>query len=217
MLTSLGSLRLGASYLGEVPQAVNAIALTLGGLCVQAPLAISQAVSIRIGNLLGANQPNKAKRASEAAQIFTFVIIGITAILLQVVRHSFGYLFSKDPEVVEVFDRMVGLSLQLVVFMGVPSTYTSTGMDGCNGGFLRWYPRRLHGCLERWRSTYYRFPHQHLQLLLCGSARGSCHHHQNAKDRGPLGGIVHSNVRSSRPNAIENTEVGIIWLLPGGS
>lgn len=107
-------LRLGATYLGEVPQAVNAIALTLGGLCWQLPFAISQAVAIRIGNLLGANLPRKAKRASEASQVFTFVITGVTAILLQVLRRSFGHLFSKDPLVVEVFDRMVCLSCDTI-------------------------------------------------------------------------------------------------------
>lgn len=103
------TVRLGATYLGEVPQAVNAIALTLSGLCWQIPFAISQAVSIRIGNHLGANLPHKAKRASNAAQMFTFVITGITAILMQVLRRSFGHLFSKDPLVIEVFDRIVRL------------------------------------------------------------------------------------------------------------
>ena len=99
--------RLGATYLGEVPQAVNAIALTLISLCWQLPLAISQSIAIRVGNLLGARQHKKAKCAAKAAQIFTLIIAGVTAIFLQVMRRSFGHLFSKDPLVVEVFDRMV--------------------------------------------------------------------------------------------------------------
>lgn len=73
------------------------------------PFAISQAVSIRLGNHLGANLPHKAKRASEAAQLFTFGITGVTAVLLQIFRRGFGQLFSNDPLVVEVYDRMVRL------------------------------------------------------------------------------------------------------------
>lgn len=73
-------------------------------------------MAIRIGNLLGANLPHKAKRACEAAQMFTVVVTGATAVLLQVLRRSFGHLFSKDPLVIEVFDRMVSSSLVCGLF-----------------------------------------------------------------------------------------------------
>lgn len=99
---------LGASYLGEVPQSVNAIALTLSGVCWQIPYAINQASAIRIGNLLGANLPHKANRASQAARYFALVVTGISAVAIQVFRNSLGHLFTKDLDVITMFDRMVG-------------------------------------------------------------------------------------------------------------
>lgn len=101
------NLRLGAAYLGEVPLAVSAIALTLAGVFWQIPLALSQAVAIRIGNLLGARLPRSAKRASEAAQIYTVIIAGASAMVLQLARRHFGQLFSKDPLVLALFGRIV--------------------------------------------------------------------------------------------------------------
>lgn len=103
----LASLRLGATYLGAASQATNAIALTLIAICYQLPFSISQAISIRVGNLLGADLPQHAKIASKAAQLFAFLSIAPVAILLQVFRHSFVRLFSSDPEVISLFDRMV--------------------------------------------------------------------------------------------------------------
>lgn len=160
--------RLGAAYLGEVPLAVNSIALTLACLFWQTPLALCQASSIRIGNLLGANLPHSAKRASEAAQIYTFVITGITAILIQVLRRHFAQLFSRDPLVLGLFDRMVrtvsptrNATSMLTVLLGMACS------SGC---ILRWHSRRLYWNVEgRW-SALCRFPLQSLQLLVGWSA-----------------------------------------------
>ncbi|KAK9900763.1 MATE efflux family protein [Cystobasidium minutum MCA 4210] len=119
---------LGASYLGQVPQTVNAIAITVGGVCLQLPFGISQASAIRVGNLLGANSPHKAKIASQAAQISAFIATAITALAIQVFRKPLGHLFTTDLLVIEMFDRMA-------YFVAIVSFFD--GIQGACGGILR--------------------------------------------------------------------------------
>jgi Na+-driven multidrug efflux pump len=151
-------LRLGATYLGETPQAVNAIALTLGGLVWQLPLALSQAVAIRIGNLLGANLPRTAERASEAAQVFTLIITATSAVLLQVLRRHFAQLFSTDPLVLALFSRMVRATSS-ITHTDI-SLLPSSGMAAGNRCILRWNSGCMYRCIEGGRSARYRFSHQ---------------------------------------------------------
>lgn len=73
------------------------------------PYAIAQAVSIRTGGHLGSGHPRKAYCAFKASQYFAFIVTSILVILLQVFRLNLGHLFSNDPLVIEVFDRMVGV------------------------------------------------------------------------------------------------------------
>lgn len=101
------AMSLGAGYLGELSQAANAIAVTMGSLCWQLPLAISQSSSIRVGHHIGSNQPDKARKAAQAAQILAIFITGLGAIGLTLGRHLFGQAFAVDPAVSLLFDRMV--------------------------------------------------------------------------------------------------------------
>ena len=117
------AISLGSTYLGEVTQATSAILATVGSLAWQTPLALSSesnykagsdransatvAVSIRVGNLIGAGKPQQAKKAATVAQIFALSVVTTTAILIFVFRRSFATLFSQDSAVIAATDRCV--------------------------------------------------------------------------------------------------------------
>lgn len=128
--------------------------------------------------------PRKAKRASQAAQIFAFSVTGVTAILLQVLRRSFGQVFSSDPLVVETFDRMVRKHLNSALEYEL--TALSLGLVSCDNGILRGHRRRRLWNSEGWRSSHYGFTHQSLQLLADWRASRSSRNVENTKDRRSL-------------------------------
>jgi MATE family multidrug resistance protein len=103
-------LGLGATFLGEVTQASTAIYATTLGIVWQLPFAISISVSIRIGNLLGANFPKKAKKAATTAWVFAGVVVTLNAVILLIVKDHFGKLFSEDPAVIEQVGASVSRS-----------------------------------------------------------------------------------------------------------
>ena len=118
------AISLGSTYLGEVTQATSAILATIGSLAWQTPLALSStshcrhergsvlillavAVSIRVGNLIGAGKPQQAKKAAWTAQVFALSVVLTTAILIFIFRRSFATMFSQDPAVIAQADRCV--------------------------------------------------------------------------------------------------------------
>jgi Na+-driven multidrug efflux pump len=56
---------------------------------------------------MGEKRPVTARRSSDTAQLFAFVVTGGTAVLLQVFRRSLASLFSQDPEVIAKVDQTV--------------------------------------------------------------------------------------------------------------
>ena len=97
----------GATYLGEVSQASNAIYSTTMSVAWNVPLAISVAVSIRIGNLLGQNLPFKAAKSAVVTQYLACLVVVFNAIFLLSVKKFYGRIFSRDPEVISSVDRNV--------------------------------------------------------------------------------------------------------------
>ena len=119
---------LAAGLLGTTSLAAQTIAINTDSLLFMIPMGISVATSTRIGNLLGANKPNEAKRIAFIGLTIALLPALIHASILLSLRNSWGFMFTGNPEVI----RMVSIILPLAAFNQVADTIASIA-----GGALR--------------------------------------------------------------------------------
>ncbi|KAG0149219.1 hypothetical protein CROQUDRAFT_669301 [Cronartium quercuum f. sp. fusiforme G11] len=77
----------------------QSVILTLDQVLATLPFGVGVSASARIGHLLGARQPIKARSAGLAAVSLSTIIGGSVTIILLTTRNRFGYLFSVDDDV----------------------------------------------------------------------------------------------------------------------
>ncbi|KAI7863482.1 mate-domain-containing protein [Spinellus fusiger] len=119
---------LAASYLGTLSLAAQSIVLTSGSAAYTIPFGIAVAASNRVGNSLGEGKPMKAKYAAKAALIFALTFAVFSTTVFMSTRHSFGYMFTDDAEVV----RLVATILPMCALFQV-----ADGLSGICGGVIR--------------------------------------------------------------------------------
>ncbi|KAF5364814.1 hypothetical protein D9758_009308 [Tetrapyrgos nigripes] len=81
-----------------------------------APFSLGVAASIRIGNLLGANQARRAGAAAKAAVLTGLILAGVMSTFLLIVRNRWAYLFNEDPAVVSLVASIIPLLAMFQVF-----------------------------------------------------------------------------------------------------
>ncbi|KAJ6419897.1 hypothetical protein OIU84_029924 [Salix udensis] len=93
-----------SGILSNAPEAVAAM-----GILIQAtslvyifPSALSLAVSTRVGNELGANQPNKAKMSSIIALSCAVLMSIIAMLFMTLMRHAWGQIFTTDKAILSL-------------------------------------------------------------------------------------------------------------------
>ena len=116
------------SWLGTTPLAAQSVLLVTSSITFQLPYAISVAAAVRVGNLLGANQPRIAKISSQMAGIVALGAGLLNSAVLVIFRNQWGFLFSSEPEVV----RLVSNVLPLVAAFQIADS-----ISGTCGGVLR--------------------------------------------------------------------------------
>ncbi|KAL4068850.1 mate-domain-containing protein [Scleroderma yunnanense] len=104
---------LSASFLGPVHLAVHSILVSTCSSLFQVPYALGASTSVRIGNLLGEQDAKSAAIVVKASILLDFAFAILFGCILVIFRHSWGYLFNNDPEVV----RLVADLLPLVAFV----------------------------------------------------------------------------------------------------
>lgn len=92
---------LSASFLGPVYLAVHSILVPTCNAFFQIPNALGASTSVRIGNLLGEQDAKRAAVVVEASLLLDFAIAIFFSCTVVIFRHSWGYLFNNDPEVVQ--------------------------------------------------------------------------------------------------------------------
>jgi multidrug resistance protein, MATE family len=99
-------------WFGAVPLAAHQITLNCAALTFMVPLGISMAVSIRISQAAGANQPHRLRAIGwMGVHISNALMLG-TALFFFVMRHQIGYWFVKD-------EAVILLAAQLFIVAGV--------------------------------------------------------------------------------------------------
>ena len=117
-----------AGRLGAVSLAAHTIVLNMAALAFMLPLGISQGAVTRVGNLLGAGQPQQAQQAAWVALCMGAGIMTISAIAFVAFRTTLPGLYSPDAAV-------VALSATILPIAAVFQVFDGTQVVGC--GVLR--------------------------------------------------------------------------------
>ncbi|GIL81053.1 hypothetical protein Vretimale_9243 [Volvox reticuliferus] len=118
-----------AGRLGAVATAAHAAMLSIVTFTYLAcPFALATAGAIRVGNLLGAGDPDGARRAGILAVALSGIFMALMAIILLASRSVLGYMFSSDSQVVKVIRNLAAFAALFQV---------SDGLMGASQGVLR--------------------------------------------------------------------------------
>lgn len=129
---------LAAGRLGELPLAAQSVIMTTDQILNTIPFGIGVAASTRVGNLLGLQSAVGAKHASHASALLSVIVGAIVMITLMVFKDSFGYIFSKEVDVVRLVSKVMPL---------VASFQIADGLVGSCGGVLRGQGRQHLGAI----------------------------------------------------------------------
>lgn len=116
-----------AVYLGSVSLDAHSALITICGYTyMSVPLALSIAVSIRVGNLLGAGQPRRARHSSLIACFLITIFMALLSGIIMLSGDFIGRIFTNDPEVVALVASLVPLYALFQVSDGVQSMVAGT-------------------------------------------------------------------------------------------
>ncbi|KAJ3391215.1 hypothetical protein HDU80_011077, partial [Chytriomyces hyalinus] len=147
---------LAAGIISPTSLAAQTIILNITVITYTIPLGFSIACSTRIGNALGASDPQKAKVIAWAAMCTGAVLALLNSSFLMLIRNHLAWFFSDDTEVVDLVQQIIPLA----------ATYQTADMVGCiAGGILRGAGRpEIGACLNLFGYYVLGIP---VGLLLC--------------------------------------------------
>ena len=118
-----------AGHVGDVALDAHNILLVIAGFFfLSFPLGISIAATIRIGNLVGANEGARARRAAKIAIVAGGGFMSVTGLLLYLCRDFLGDIFSNAPAVISLTARLAPICAIFSVW---------DGFQGVLGGVFR--------------------------------------------------------------------------------
>lgn len=88
-------------------------------LCALFYGTISVAGSVRVGNALGANDPERAKAAAYLSVALTVACSLITTFVMLLLRHIYPYAYTSDPKVVALTANLMLLTCPFQIFAGI--------------------------------------------------------------------------------------------------
>ncbi|KAM0273878.1 hypothetical protein ACHAQH_008173 [Verticillium albo-atrum] len=136
---------LAAGRLGTIPLAAQSVIMTSDQVINTIPFGLGVAASARLGNLLGAQKPQEARRAAHAAAILSVVLGTLVLVTLMATKDIFGRIFNDDERVV----RLVADIMPYVALFQI-----ADGLNGSCGGALRGMAKQHYGALINLVSYY---------------------------------------------------------------
>ena len=136
---------LAAGRLGTLPLAAQSVVMTADQIINTIPFGLGVAESARLGNMLGAQRPDAARRSAHSAAILSVIFGSIILTVLLATRHKIGGLFNDDKEVI---------ALVAEVMPYVALFQIADGLNGSCGGALRGMGRQWVGALVNIVSYY---------------------------------------------------------------
>ena len=108
-----------AGWIGATAIAAHQVTLNFAALSFMMPLGISQAAATRVGNLLGAREPDRAQRAAWLAFAMGAGVMSVAAILFIALRNELPKVLTSDLEVVALSASIFPIAAAFQIFDGV--------------------------------------------------------------------------------------------------
>lgn len=105
--------------LGTVPVAGHQIALNLSALTFMVPLGVSQATSVLVGRGVGADDPDRARRAATSGLLVGAGFMALTMVLFFTFPEFLARLYSQDLPVVALAATLLPIAALFQVFDGI--------------------------------------------------------------------------------------------------
>ncbi len=134
-----------AGPLGEVQLAAHQVAMQFASITFMIPLGISQAVTIRAGNLLGAGQPDAAARAGWIGIAGSAAFMALAALTFVAGRNVLPLAFTNDAAVVAAVAAVFPIAAAFEIFDG-----TQAAACGMLRGMGRPMPATLMNLVGYW-------------------------------------------------------------------
>jgi len=116
-------LSFASAWLGTQTLAANSVFLASATFLFCLPGSIMNAASTRVGNHLGENAPQNAKIAARAAMIIGVGVATTMAVVLSAVRENWVSIFTDDPEVFEMANRIMPFFSLIIAMDALQGTY----------------------------------------------------------------------------------------------
>jgi putative MATE family efflux protein len=118
-------LTLSASLISATHLAAQSVLSTICSITFQFPFPISVAASTRIANLIGASLSDAAKVSSKVGLVAAAVVGVVNSVLLLALRKYIPYVFTNDPDVVDLVTKVLPLCAAFQLFDALAAS--------CNG------------------------------------------------------------------------------------
>ncbi|KAI4161970.1 MAG: hypothetical protein LQ342_004418 [Letrouitia transgressa] len=117
-----------AGRLGTIPLAAQSVIMSSDQVMNTIPFGVGIATSARVGNLLGAKNPQGAARAANTAAWLSMILGAVVLAILLGTKDHFAKIFNSDPSVVK-------LTAEVLPFVAL--FQVADGLNGSCGGSLR--------------------------------------------------------------------------------
>ncbi|EIE82573.1 hypothetical protein RO3G_07278 [Rhizopus delemar RA 99-880] len=104
--------------LGQTSLAAQSVVLTINTLLLMIPAGFSTGMAVRLGHLLGANEPRKAKLCVILSTCSGAIFTLFNAILLYVYRETIANHFTTDSDVIEAIVQLLTVACLCHFIMG---------------------------------------------------------------------------------------------------
>ncbi|MCP3984618.1 MAG: MATE family efflux transporter [bacterium] len=108
-----------AGWLGARALAAHTIVLNLASITFMMPLGIAQGTAVRVGNLIGAGEPERARRASWVGIAAGAGIMTLSALLFVLLRNVLPQAYTPDAAVIALAASILPIAAAFQVFDGI--------------------------------------------------------------------------------------------------
>ena len=115
---AFGAAALLAGRLGAVPLAAHTVVLNMAALAFMVPLGISQGAATRVGNLIGAGQPDSAQRAAWVSVGMGASVMAVSAAGFVLFRNWLPRIYTADLDVIAAGAAILPIAAAFQIFDG---------------------------------------------------------------------------------------------------
>jgi len=121
---AFGTAAVFAGRLSATAMAAHQIALNCAAIAFMAPLGVSSAAAVAVGQAIGRGEPNLARRNGFIAIALGVAFMFCTALIFWFVPRPILHIYTTDSQVVDVAVRLLGLAALFQLFDGTQTVAT---------------------------------------------------------------------------------------------